>query len=605
MIVFGISLSYNSSACVVDSKRGIMHAISEERFTNEKNSRDFPINALRSCVDFILESDLYRDEIVKFNVAITSYETLNSRDLKYFPDLKDSERSKDFYSTVTRYIKNRINDLRSSKFHYFRADHHLSHRLPAVALSGFVGNFRNKARTIAITYDGFGDGQCATIYDTKTQAVLDSVPMYNSLALVYQFVTGALGFTEHKHEGKITGLSGFGSPIYVNEFEKIIKFDPEIKDFDSVYLDTICNLKALAYNKSPFNTNIKYFSNFLLLRQTVYEMVENLKRHDASREDIAASLQKYVEMQITDWIDSTLYKNEIGDEHLNFVLSGGLFANVKLNFELKRNFGLKNIFVYPAMGDEGTCVGAALAFLQTKMNNNFMSELCFSRDILYNGLTLEEQLEAVELNHIFIEECIDLDIDFDNYDLIADPTENQKISVFANNLALNKIVCTSIGDSEFGPRALGNHSIFFDATKEETNTELNKKLNRTEFMPFAPIVLDIFADDLFEQYEGAEKTCKYMTIALPCKKDFRETYLAAVHVDGTARPQVIGYNDNETIYKAIHAYFRITGNKALVNTSFNLHNFPIIRDPQIAISSFLKADLDVLILDNLIIIKRG
>lgn len=591
--VLGISLGNNTSACVVDPLMGVVFAISEERLTNEKNTKAFPINAIRECLNFIPAGN-------SIDVMLSHYEVANVRSTKYIEDLLPSDLvAGDFYATLKNYLARKL-FVDPELIRIRRAQHHESHRLAGLLLSGFL---MDKAKTYSITYDGFGDGLCGTIVDNTTDEILSMVEPRHSVGLVYQFVTGALGFKEHQHEGKITGLAAFGKPIYYDEFvEYLFSFDPTIKNFVSNYDE-----KDMALF-DELNANIHQFMEFLALRKAVINLVDYLKRErGATKEDIAASVQFFAETMITEWVSCILNHPYNGGPYLppfNIVLSGGLFANVKINYRIKEVMKPKQLFVLPPMGDEGNCIGAGIVGIVNNWGRSSIDLAAFGRDVLYRG-TYEDRLSH--------EDILDL-IDLEKYNLYTlsscapmeyfEVSEDGLYDMLTDLLRDEKILCSSRGDSEFGPRALGNHTIFYDCCKKETNQWLNGRLNRTEFMPFAPIVAVDFAHDLFHHIEGLEKTLKYMTIAVPVKEEFADRYKAAYHIDYTARPQVISESDNPFVYGLCKAYHEKTGKKALINTSFNIHNFPIIASDTIAVKSFLQADLDALLLQDVLIVKR-
>ncbi|NBO56940.1 MAG: hypothetical protein EBU84_20625 [Actinobacteria bacterium] len=167
----------------------------------------------------------------------------------------------------------------------------------------------------------------------------------------------------------------------------------------------------------------------------------------------------------------------------------------------------------------------------------------------------------------------------------------------ASDISSGKVVAVARGRMEYGPRALGNRSILARADDRSINQWLNTRLNRTEFMPFAPIVRDIDASDYFmlrqrnEQYENMTTTCLSTDLA-------RKTCEAVVHLDGTARPQVVSERRNPWIFRLLTEFKKITGCGVLINTSFNIHEEPIVRTANDALTSFLTAQLDVLYTDN-------
>jgi len=157
---------------------------------------------------------------------------------------------------------------------------------------------------------------------------------------------------------------------------------------------------------------------------------------------------------------------------------------------------------------------------------------------------------------------------------------------------------------EFGPRALCHRSILYNCDTKETNDWLNKKLSRTEFMPFAPVCMEEFADQLFEDLDGGRDSAKLMTMTFNCTEVFADAYPAACHIDNTARPQIVSKNEDEFTWKILSQYYALTLKKALINTSFNLHNWPIIATKEVALDSWLKSDTDCLLIENVMIEKR-
>ena len=155
---------------------------------------------------------------------------------------------------------------------------------------------------------------------------------------------------------------------------------------------------------------------------------------------------------------------------------------------------------------------------------------------------------------------------------------------------------------EFGPRALGNRSILCSAEDAKINLTLNKKLNRTEFMPFAPILRKKDARKFLFVSEKVDY--KYMTFTCDCKKSMLKAAPAAVHVDNTARPQIISKSDNKRLYKIISEYNKITGIPILINTSFNMHEEPIVNSPNDAIRAFISGNLDYLVLEKFLISRK-
>lgn len=175
------------------------------------------------------------------------------------------------------------------------------------------------------------------------------------------------------------------------------------------------------------------------------------------------------------------------------------------------------------------------------------------------------------------------------------------ISSVAKELDKGKIVAVFQGKSEFGPRSLGNRSILVSAINSKINISLNKKLGRTEFMPFAPITLDKEAKNMYLNYNKGKYSSRFMTATYNCTKKMKKLSPAAVHVDDTARPQIISKQQNLVIYKILENYFKISKIPNLINTSFNMHEEPIVNSPKDAIKSFLRSRIDYLFIEGFLI----
>jgi carbamoyltransferase len=155
---------------------------------------------------------------------------------------------------------------------------------------------------------------------------------------------------------------------------------------------------------------------------------------------------------------------------------------------------------------------------------------------------------------------------------------------------------------EYGPRALGNRSILADPTDQKINDWLNKRLKRTEFMPFAPSVLDSGAPDYYQNYKAGDYPARFMTITFD-DTDEAQKAPAVVHVDNTTRPQVVSRKNNPRYHKILEHYQDKTGLPIFVNTSFNIHEEPIVCSPGDAIRSHLKGTTDVLVMGNWVLDK--
>jgi len=171
----------------------------------------------------------------------------------------------------------------------------------------------------------------------------------------------------------------------------------------------------------------------------------------------------------------------------------------------------------------------------------------------------------------------------------------------AQLIAEGKVVARFDGRMEYGPRALGNRSILYHAREPEVNQWLNQRLGRTEFMPFAPATLYEHRDDCYKNIDGADYAAQFMTVTFDCTERMKRECPAAVHVDGTARPQLVTSTSNPSFYRIISEYHRLTGIPSVINTSFNMHEEPIVCTPDDAIRAFLQGNLEYLAIGNFLV----
>jgi carbamoyltransferase len=418
-----------------------------------------------------------------------------------------------------------------------RFNHHDTHAANAYYASGFD-------EALLITLDGYGSGNCGSVY-TGTPTGLKSLHRFrfpNSLGEFYEQVTSGLGFKPSRHEGKIVGLAAYGNP------------------------DVLRQVLRERFDVADGDIRIRASMNRYLPRA--------LAQHFAKR-DVAAAYQTVLEevttLMVSYWLQKTGLKK--------IAVSGGVHANVKLNQRLHEIAGVEQVFVYPNMGDGGCGTGAAM--------------LVFGPS-LYTGKPLENVYFGPEYSDAEITTALQREnLAFKRLADIEDKV--------AQLLTKDHIVGRFNGRMEYGPRALGNRSVLYPAREPEVNQWLNHQLGRTEFMPFAPAALASEAPRLFKNLGGCAKTAEFMTITFDCTEEMSRTCPAAVHVDGTARPQLVSDQTNASFWKILRGYHERTGIPALINTSFNMHEEPIVCSPADAIRAFLMGNIDYLAIGQFLV----
>lgn len=557
MIVLGIHTGHDAGAAVF--KDGNLIAFcKEERITRVKNdggffklaSIDEALDSLdidRADVDAVALTRTRLPEVV-FRKTSHPVKSLRRRLLSNKPrDLNlagEMRRTGSSADELVDFQKLRIAlGVRDDADIYF-SNHHFCH----VAAAWYFSDWNEG---LFLSCDGGGDYAQYSAYVGKSdglRCVLGgeetlSTPQNTgaSIGLAYAFATEICGFTANRHEGKLTGLAAFGKPIKAAEVLSLWTVG------DNGDLDTTLNGAADLKRK-----------------------LENIFS-GVSREDVAASIQVATERLLINWIG--VLRRKFGGRYIG--MAGGVFSNVKLNQKVAELEGVEEVFVFPAMTDEGLPIGACVDFWTNKLGRTpqrqRLEQLYFGRN--YSG---DQLISAAREQGFRIQES-------------ATPAKEA-----AQLIAADKVGAIFYGGMEMGPRALGARSIVASPADRGVNESINERLQRTEFMPFAPFVRDHDAAEVFDVNPVNLYACRFMTITTDVKEEWKSRVPAVVHVDGTARPQVIYRKDNPLYYDVLTAFSELTGLKALVNTSFNAHEEPIINTPNEALRALKDNRIDFL-----------
>ena len=419
-------------------------------------------------------------------------------------------------------------------------DHHYCHATGTY----YTSNFDN---ALVVTLDGGGDARSGSVYVGREGRLqeIGSVDSFNSLGNFYSYITELCGYKAEKHEGKITGLAALGQPVYADILRQFIRYQ--------------------APGHIRYRVPMYYRSALRLLRECLPQNFDHA--------NLAASVQLVLEEIGLDFIRYWLQKTGLR----NIAVAGGVFANVKFNQRVHQLEEVDNFFVHPAMDDSGLSVGSALAALTEQPG--------------LSPTTLSKPLPNVYLGADYPAEVIEAAVLATGLQAEYQPNIHAKI---AQLLAQGHVVARFTGRMEYGPRALGHRSIMYQTTDPTVNDWLNERLKRTEFMPFAPATLVEYAQACYEDIAGAEDPARFMTITFNCTARMQAQSPGVVHVDGTARPQLIDPQTAPDFYKILVAYHELTGIPSLINTSFNMHEEPIVCTPADALRSFQQGNLDFL-----------
>ena len=556
------SKRHNTSACLLKNGK-VVASVSEERLTRKKGEGAYPNNSIKEVlrigninindVSYVAFSGAHPID-VNYNSIKAYFSTFI--DTKVWPSKSKLKVFKSYLSAF-RYSRKTLFEFEDVKKPLFFTNHHLSHAASAYYTAPFE-------KSLVLTLDGGGDGLDGSVYygDKGKLTKIFTLPSFQSPCTMYSGLTHDLGFKRLRHEGKLTGLAAYGDAsvdsIIQNE---IISYSTKKKRFIS---------KQIAEHHKNLNALSPYYG----------KLIDSVKK-----EDLAAHLQRTFEKVVLDFVQHAYeYTTDKGFKIENIALAGGAFANVRLNQKIYELGMFKDIFVFPAMGDDGLSVGAALYTYYSE------EKIINKKDSIIGAPFFGAKHDQNEIQKTL-----------DSYKLDYKKISNIEEKI-GELLANGKVIARFEGGMEFGPRALGNRSLIASPFDKSINDWLNKQLNRTEFMPFAPSILAEKADDFFSDLTDQEiSAANHMTITCNVRSEMQKKIPAVVHVDGTARPQMVHKEITPKYHAIIKSFERHTGIPLILNTSFNMHEEPIVNTPDEAVRAFLQSKVDFLAIEDFLV----
>jgi carbamoyltransferase len=574
MAVLGIGDSYDAGAALVEGCAALS-AVSEERFTKNKNDVGFPLNCIRHICDS------YDGEVQAVALAWVGGNAMVSRiapwwgrqrrklwrrelprpsrarlrvtNLAY--GLVQDQRPRPLWKALGAPISAGItrrrlraigNGLEGKKIYV--VEHHLAHAACAYYASGYK-------EALVVTLDGAGDGLSGTVSvgdngEIRRVAEFDASA---SIGILYGAATLACDMRYSEDEGKLMSLAAYSDPKRISELEGLCRYDKRSKRL-------VSNRKA---------------RNEFLLAEYLRDHV--LAKHD--RESFAYAIQAHVEEQITaligQWADETGIRN--------VAVSGGVFSNVKANMLVEHMPEVKDFFVFPHMGDGGLPYGAAMYadfMLNGKLPCARIRDMylgpAYSNDAISDGIKRHRELSCEE-----VEDPAGLAAE-----LIAEK---------------NRIVLWFQGRMEYGPRALGNRSVLALPSDVENRNRLNLLIKqRPYYQPFASTILEEDAHKLLDDYISPNR---FMTGANHVRDSRFDDLVAASHIDHTTRPQMLD-GENLEYRRLLERVRKRTGTGAVLNTSLNKHGRPMVLSPEDALWTLENTGADTLIMGNYLVEKR-
>jgi len=556
MIVLGLADNHDSGAAVCIDGR-LVSAVNQERVDRIKQSGAFPWDAIDQALQAagVVERDV--DRIV-FGTAFTPSALLRAAPAQHHQTRSQGQFSPWLHGYILyqsglkasglhtlevdacrRILTRKLQARPFVKASVEMMDHHRAHA---------EGAYRTQAhlRCLVLTVDAMGDGTTATA-SLGNDGQLDLLWRQSGLASIntfYSRITERLGFTAIRHEGKITGLAA-----YTQAPEALLQH----------FRDRV-HFVGPGFSKDRMEHVPRPEDSF-------WGIVDKY-----SREEVSSAAQQILEEAVVPYVAHWVRETGVG----RVAVAGGVFANVKLNQHIAALPEVESLWVIPHMGDGGLAAGAALGAsgaAPARLPHAYWGPS-------YTDKECREALSSAGIKR---------------------HTPKDAVGKVAKLLAKNKVIGRFSGGMEWGPRALGNRTILARPHDPDVNNWLNERLGRSEFMPFAPVVRIEDADRYFLGTNKAPEAARFMTVCFEVTEEFQTQCPAAVHVDGTARPQLVDADTNPELHALLGAVGELTGTPVLINTSFNLHEEPIVCSPDDAIRAWQGATLDALWLGDQVI----
>lgn len=430
-------------------------------------------------------------------------------------------------------------------------EHHHAHAVSAY----YVGPFEE---ALVVTIDGQGDGLSGAVFTGHAGRLtcLHRIPAVNSLGHFYARAISYLGYGRFD-EYKVMGLAAYGDPAR--------------------FFDVVSDLIQLLANGA------------FIVRHDWIERLATLgppRRADQpftqEHKDFAAAIQARLEQAVNHML--THYRARTGLR--NLCLAGGVAHNSTLVGNLMRTGLFDGVFVQPAAHDAGCALGAALAAYQyasRSMRVTPISNVYWGADVGDDSI-LSPQLRR--------------------WARFVDVVRADDVAAESARLIFNGVVLGWVqGRSEFGPRALGNRSILADPRDTATRDRINQIVKMREpYRPFAPAVLEEYADKLFEIPKSAVPA--FMTFIVPVRAGWRAALQAVTHADGSARIQTVCKETNPRFWRLIENFRILSSVPALLNTSFNNDIEPIVDSVDDAVTTLLTTGLTHIVVGDFVVTKR-
>ncbi len=561
--ILAIHAGHNACALLGDES-GVVYAIQEERLTGEKNYWGFPEKSIEECLRIRRLQPTDIDSVVVGMQQIISRRHSRDDVLKSYSQ-QDTFAGKIRQRLIVPFVLNnkldygqdnflkRLSAIGFKKDKVSFYDHHLSH-----AATAYFGLRQNQTdEYLVVTCDGMGDNVSATIrvMGPQKNELIATTHSDNSLGALYSWVTFRMGFVPLEHEYKLMGMAPYAASGYSTEVRDILY---EFLDLDQT---------GLSFKRKT----IKRTND---VSRDLFRMLDG-KRFDS----ICGGLQMFTEEILTRWVTAAIKKTGVQ----KVLAAGGVFMNVKANKCIGEIPDLRYFEAFPSCGDETLIFGAYFQKAAEKFGHASVKRM----ENFYTGDDLDESEIASVLKKYEY-----------NAHRMSDPAAE-----VATVLAKGFPVARCAGSMEFGARALGNRSILADPSNQDIVRVINQMVKKRDFwMPFAPMMIKDKSERYIRNDKGLDSP--FMMMTFDTRENFMDLISAVHQGDLTCRAQLLTRSQNAPMFDILEQFEKRTNKAVILNTSFNLHGFPIARNAADAMYIFDNSGLEYMQLGNYLISKK-
>lgn len=570
IIILGIHDGHNCGAALSVGGR-VLAAICEERLTGNKNEVGFPHRSIKEVLRLTgfsakdLTEVAYASEFMHRESYLTDLEpwyVVGAEDQKMDAKRRKPETLKLIFEQRRRERIEQVADLLGVKPDtVVFVEHHETH----AATAYYTAPFAHEAdKVLVVTGDGAGDNLAGTV-DICSGGNIERIATtgrHASLGKIYSRTTMLMGMKPWEHEYKLMGLAPYADPERCHKAAECLR--------------AVLGLRA---DGLGFEQKTELSMNYC------YEYLR--ERFERVRFDtVAGAVQLFTEEMLTGLVKGAVEHTGIR----KVALAGGTFMNVKANMLIHELEEVEDLYVMPSAGDESLAMGACLRRFYQRTGRPPLAESAFTH--LYLGGEWGEADETRAMDemltqgNVAVSRAADMDVEI------------------AKLIAAGDVVARSRGRMEWGARALGNRSILAGANDYRVVEKINTMIKQRDFwMPFAPSIRAEAADRYFDNPKNIKAW--FMNYGFRSKPATYDHLTAGSHPrDRTIRPQVVTPEANPGYHKLISAFEDMTGRGVVLNTSFNLHGYPVVYTPAQAIDVFLRSGLDHLALQDHLLSKK-